>query len=178
MKDDIRDMLVRKICPKCGQHFTYLGVVRKNNKRVLCCYHIKREQGRKTIKKCYIGPERAYSYVEILRMMWRELPIIVREKEKYTIVYFKPKETLIPETMRRITPPSVNTEKGVVLLGRGPKWVYSYLRDYYSSAKFVGVYVPWLEGAVIVRTNTPEFQTGDVIEISWFPPHESKGKVS
>jgi len=60
--------------------------------------------------------------------------------------------------------PKVPLNRGVILSGRGPIWLYGRLIHYYHPARWVAVYDPRL-GAVVVQSHVPDVKEGEVIEI-------------
>ncbi|MEM3408493.1 MAG: CRISPR-associated ring nuclease Crn3/Csx3 [Candidatus Micrarchaeia archaeon] len=88
----------------------------------------------------------------------------VEEREKYTIISFQ-MDIMSPEDLQNINPPKVDCSKGVILLGRGPIWLYGYLIHVYHPTKFVATYDPRLQGAVIVESHTKEYSIGELIKI-------------
>jgi len=88
------------------------------------------------------------------------------DKNGFTLVEFAlPEEPIIPQDLKKISPPSVGTTKGVVLSGRGPIWLYGYLIHHYHPCAWVGVYDPRLDGAVVVESHIRGVNPGDVVEI-------------
>ncbi|MEM1513244.1 MAG: CRISPR-associated ring nuclease Crn3/Csx3 [Candidatus Jordarchaeales archaeon] len=85
------------------------------------------------------------------------------EREEYTIVEFKV-DVIEPPELKTLEPPSVNPKKGVVLSGRGPVWLYSYLTHYYHHVAWVATFDPRI-GAVVTVSHTKTPRPGDVIEL-------------
>lgn len=88
----------------------------------------------------------------------------VVDEEEYVFIHFELNGILAPEDLRSVIPPRVNGGKGVVISGRGPIWLYSYLTHFYHPTRFVAVYDPRVCGGVIVETHTRDYEVGDVIE--------------
>jgi len=89
----------------------------------------------------------------------------IKEADKYTIInYFLPKP-IEPEKLKLIVPPKVNPQKGVIISGKGPIWLYGFLIHHYHSTKFVATYDPRLGGGVIVESHSPDWDTGDTIKV-------------
>lgn len=88
----------------------------------------------------------------------------IKELENYVILSFYIKESLKPSILYKISPPKINTRKGLILNGRGPIWLYGFLIHFYHSTPFLAVYDPRL-GAVIIESHTPQFKPGDVLDI-------------
>ena len=90
----------------------------------------------------------------------------VEERDTYTLVEFEiVGGVLEPSDLKRITPPQVNYQKGVVISGRGPIWLYCFLAHAYHPTKFVATFDPQLGGAVVVETHTKDVEVGDVIPV-------------
>jgi hypothetical protein len=54
----------RKICPKCGQPYSYIDEEEKGGRVYLYAIHYYKDpDGRKRKKKCYLGPKDGYEYV-------------------------------------------------------------------------------------------------------------------
>ena len=86
------------------------------------------------------------------------------ESPSYTLVEFELDGPISPEILQNLNPPHVNFKKGVILSGRGPVWLYSYLTHHYHPAAWVATNDPRL-GAVVVASHTPEVKPGMVIDI-------------
>jgi CRISPR-associated protein Csx3 len=87
-------------------------------------------------------------------------------KEEYVVVHFELQHIILPEILKKLTPPKVDNKKGVVLSGRGPIWLYCFLTHFYHPTKFIAVYDPRIGGGVIVETHTPGYSVGDTLEVS------------
>ncbi|ACI20116.1 CRISPR-associated ring nuclease Crn3/Csx3 [Dictyoglomus thermophilum] len=88
----------------------------------------------------------------------------LEEKEKYTILSFRMEKNLVPSALYNLSPPNVNTRKGLILNGRGPIWLYAFLVHFYHPTPFLAVYDPRV-GAVVIASHVPEFRPGDVLDI-------------
>ncbi len=87
----------------------------------------------------------------------------VVEYEEFTLVDFKFDGVLTPEDLKKLKPPEVRLDKGVVISGRGPIWLYGYLIHHYHPAKWVATYDPRLGGGVVVMSHDPKVREGDII---------------
>ncbi len=94
-----------------------------------------------------------------------EINFSVDERENFTLVSFELSEAISPEILKEIKPPEVNLSKGVVISGRGPIWLYSYLVHHYHPATFVATHDPRQGGAIVVQSHVKEYKEGDVIKI-------------
>jgi len=88
----------------------------------------------------------------------------LKEEQKYTLVHFELTGSISPKILKDLKPPIVNPKKGVILSGRGPIWLYTYLTHYYHPTLFIATYDPRL-GAVIVESHTSKYETGDIIKV-------------
>ncbi len=89
----------------------------------------------------------------------------VRELEEYTLVEFKLEEPISPEDLKEMRPPRVNPQKGVILSGRGPIWLYGALIHEYHPTAWVGTYDPRLGKAVITESHRPNKKIGDTVDV-------------
>jgi len=58
----MEELLKQKICPRCGEHYTYIEKRKIGNNVYVYCVHVHKHNGKRNIKKCYLGPETAYIY--------------------------------------------------------------------------------------------------------------------
>jgi len=58
----MKELLSEKICPRCGERYTYLEKRKIGNNVYLYCVHESRKGKKRTVIKHYIGPEVAYIY--------------------------------------------------------------------------------------------------------------------
>jgi len=74
---------------------------------------------------------------------------------------------MTPEDLKGMSEnsPRIKPNMGVVLSGRGPVWLYAHLTHRYHPAKWVGIYDPRLDGAVVVATHCAGRKDGDVVGI-------------
>lgn len=69
-----------------------------------------------------------------------------------------------PSDLRNLKlPENVNFEKGVIVNGRGPIWLYAYLIHALHIASFVAIYDPRLGGIVVQKHKPVDFEVGDII---------------
>lgn len=93
------------------------------------------------------------------------------EFERQDVVYIEipqpPSGVFQPQDLKELTkglPPS-GGDKGVILGGRAPIWVYGYLIHYYHPRPFVASYDPRLNGAVVVASHIVDIKEGEVIKV-------------
>ena len=58
---------------------------------------------------------------------------------------------LKPHELRSLSPPVVDRSKPIVLSGRGPQWLYSYLVHHYHPCKVLATYEPRLGKGIIIE---------------------------
>ncbi len=87
----------------------------------------------------------------------------VIEKDEYTIVHFILKDLIEPQILKELKPPNTKGTKGVILSGRGPIWIYSFLVHYYHPKKFIAIFDPRIGGAIIIETHSKNYKVGDII---------------
>ncbi len=87
---------------------------------------------------------------------------------EYTLIEFIT-NTLAPAELQTISPPDAVklnfAHKGIVLSGKGPVWLYGFLVHFYHPAKWIAVFDPRLQGAVVVQSHAPEKNTGDIVPV-------------
>lgn len=72
---------------------------------------------------------------------------------------------LDPEDREMITLPLLPEGNGVILAGRLPNWVYAMAARGYRNMDWVAVYQPQLAGAVVIWSQSPEHQIGEVLAV-------------
>jgi CRISPR-associated protein Csx3 len=70
-----------------------------------------------------------------------------------------------PQDLRGLTLPEVQWQQGIVLEGKAPIWLYSYLVHACHPASWVACYDPRL-GAVVVATHTHAVSIGQILSVS------------
>jgi len=55
-----------RVCPRCGQKYSYIEKRKKNGQIYLYAVHRWKEGKKNKIKKCYLGPKDSYIYVTAL----------------------------------------------------------------------------------------------------------------
>ena len=97
--------------------------------------------------------------------MKQEISFNVKEEKEYTIVHFELNNIATPEILRNIIPPKIDGRKGVILSGRGPVWLYTYLTHHYHPTIYIAVYDPRLGKGVVIESHTPKYKPGETINI-------------
>jgi hypothetical protein len=54
---DVEKIKKDRICPVCGQRITYLEKKKIHERIYFYSVHVKREGGKRKVKRCYLGPE-------------------------------------------------------------------------------------------------------------------------
>lgn len=93
----------------------------------------------------------------------------MKENKDFVWVEFELKRELKPDDLKNISPPDAVkgkfANKGIVLSGKGPVWLYGFLVHFYHATKFVAVFEPRINAAVVVETHCVDYQVGDVINV-------------
>jgi len=103
-----KGILEGKICPRCGEPFTYLEKRTRGNNVYLYCVHESRKGGKRTIRKCYIGPEEGYIHGSLFNrgiLMLRSPLVDQRADIKYALDvlrYLKENSGLTPDEEKAI----------------------------------------------------------------------------
>ncbi|WP_457679146.1 CRISPR-associated ring nuclease Crn3/Csx3 [Thermovibrio sp.] len=71
-----------------------------------------------------------------------------------------------PEEAFQVELPKVPLNKGLILSGRGPIWLYGRLIHHYHPSRWIGVFDPRLNGAVVVASHWPAVKPGQVIKLT------------
>jgi hypothetical protein len=66
----IEEEIEKKICPRCGLRFTYIEEREKGNNVYLYVVHEYRENKRRKVRRCYLGPKS--EYINVTHMHERE----------------------------------------------------------------------------------------------------------
>jgi len=106
---------------------------------------------------------------EIKPLLSEPVKFTKEDKEKYILINIELTNEITYSILKNIKPPDIVKEnianKGVVLNGRAPIWLYGFLIHFYHPTKFVAVYDPRINGAVIVQSHSPEYSVGNLIEL-------------
>jgi len=62
----MREMLEKGFCPRCGQKYSYIERREQGNNVYLLAVHVTRENKKRHVRKCYLGPESDYIYVSYM----------------------------------------------------------------------------------------------------------------
>lgn len=74
-----------------------------------------------------------------------------------------------PDTLKNVNLPDLNSNMGIVIEGIAPNWLYSYIVRQCSAFAWIGCYYPQLQAAIVVKTNIPKVEIGQVIQITLNP---------
>jgi len=97
-----------------------------------------------------------------------ELPIEIRPKttEHYLHLDVTLTEHYLDYAPHMALPlPDVPVDRGVILEGRLPLWLYTGLALHYQTAPWVAIYYPHLDQAVIVATRATNLKIGETIKL-------------
>ncbi len=93
------------------------------------------------------------------------LRFIKRELGEFTLIHVELDGIMEPGELKDLKPPAVRGDGGVVLSGRAPIWLYSFLVHHYHPTRWIGIYDPRIGGAVVVASHWKEKSPGDVVPI-------------
>lgn len=72
-----------------------------------------------------------------------------------------------PQDLQKFTvPPDLESERGIIIEGRAPIWLYGFLIHQCHATPWVACYDPRLGGAVVVESHRKGVAVGDVIKIT------------
>ena len=77
-----------------------------------------------------------------------------------------PEGVCTPEDLKNLELPLHNPQKGVILSGRAPVWVFATLVHEFHPTLWVATFDPRLGGGVVVQTHTKNIKVGDVIPLN------------
>jgi CRISPR-associated protein Csx3 len=85
------------------------------------------------------------------------------EKHPATLITFNIENNVTtPEEAFNVELPEVPFDKGIILSGRGPIWLFARLIHHYHPTKWVAVHDPRI-GYIVVQSHCPEKKEGQVI---------------
>lgn len=98
-------------------------------------------------------------------MKWK----VVEVDESTTLIEFELKRNLEPGDLNVINLPDPIklgfSSKLVVVSGRGPIWLYSFITHRYHIVKALAVYDPRFSGAIIVASHDTRYKEGEIIRV-------------
>ena len=78
----------------------------------------------------------------------------------------RPDRLIQPRDLAKLSlPDGIDATAGVVISGRGPIWLYTYLVHELRPTAWVACFDPRMGGAVVVTTQSPQPQTGQIIPL-------------
>ena len=90
------------------------------------------------------------------------------ERNNFTLVEFVLEGAItpeiFPEVSRKLEELKLKMNKGIVISGRGPIWLYAFICHKLHPSKWLAVFDPRL-GAVVVQSHTPEVKEGGIVKI-------------
>ncbi|MBT9138487.1 MAG: hypothetical protein DDT31_01052 [Syntrophomonadaceae bacterium] len=72
----------------------------------------------------------------------------------------------VPADLKTLEIPTVKGNKGVVLNGRAPIWVFATLVHHFHATLWVATNDPRVGGAIVVESHTKGVEVGDVIPLA------------
>lgn len=89
------------------------------------------------------------------------------QSEKWNLIEFELENMLEPADLKRIDLPDIKKfyNKGVIISGRGPIWLYGVLIHHFHPTKFVATFEPRINAGVVIESHSTDFQIGDLIEL-------------
>jgi len=89
------------------------------------------------------------------------------ETESYTLVDIEIENGAAePSDLKTMKLPTVKGNKGVVLTGRAPIWVFGTLIHHFHATKWVATNDPRQGGAVVVESHKSGVSVGDIIPLA------------
>lgn len=70
-----------------------------------------------------------------------------------------------PSDLKNLGYPLVNYQKGVIISGRAPVWVFATLVHEFHPALWVATFDPRLGGGIVVQTHSKDYSVGDIIPL-------------
>jgi CRISPR-associated protein Csx3 len=99
--------------------------------------------------------------------MQNPITITATENDNYTLVNIEIEGgTCEPADLKTLVVPTVKGNKGVVLNGRAPIWVFGTLIHHFHATQWVATNDPRQGGAIIVESHKSGVAVGDVIPLS------------
>ena len=96
------------------------------------------------------------------------IKFMVEEREDFSVVNFELDGPLspqdLPEVLREFSKENLKFNKGIVISGRGPIWLYGTLIHECHPAKWIACYDPRLVGGVVIESHDPRVKVGEVIK--------------
>ncbi len=93
----------------------------------------------------------------------------IRREGNVAIIEFQLTRNLTPEDLKSMDIPDPVSDKFshmiVVLSGKGPVWLYSYLTHLYHVVKVLAIFDPRIGKGIVTASHTPEYAPGDLIEL-------------
>jgi len=93
-------------------------------------------------------------------------PVRSHENLQFVVIGFEIEGGIIePTELSSLTPPQIPAGCGVLLSGRGPVWLYSFLTHWYHPALFIAVFDPRFKAGVVTESHTKKVKPGDLIPV-------------
>jgi CRISPR-associated protein Csx3 len=99
--------------------------------------------------------------------MFNPISITAAEFDSYTVVDINIEGgTCAPDDIKTLNIPTVKGNKGVVLNGRAPIWVFGTLIHHFHATQWVATNDPRQGGAVVVESHKSGVSVGDIIPLA------------
>jgi CRISPR-associated protein Csx3 len=99
--------------------------------------------------------------------MSNPITITATESATYTLVDINIEGgTCEPADLKSLVIPTVKGNKGVILNGRAPIWVFGTLIHHFHATKWVATNDPRQGGAVVVESHVNAVSVGDIIPLA------------
>lgn len=95
------------------------------------------------------------------------ISFVVSNIDRYraTLVTFEIESGITePDEAFSVELPKVALDRGVILSGRGPVWLFARLVHHYHPARWIAVCDPRI-GYIVVQSHSKEYTEGEVLEI-------------
>jgi len=99
--------------------------------------------------------------------MTNPITLTAKETDSYTLVDINIEGgTCDPADLKTLSIPNVKGNKGVILNGRAPIWVFGTLIHHFHATAWVATNDPRQGGAIVVESHKSGVAVGDIIPLS------------
>lgn len=92
--------------------------------------------------------------------------LTAKKYDQFTLIEIEiPEGVCTPDDLKNLGYPLVNFQKGVILSGRAPVWVFATLVHEFHPTAWVATFDPRLGGGVVVQSHNKSYSVGDIIPI-------------
>ncbi|MBA4848976.1 CRISPR-associated ring nuclease Crn3/Csx3 [Emticicia sp. BO119] len=91
----------------------------------------------------------------------------ITQTDKWNFVEFELAKNIEPADLKKMIMPDIKKfyNKGVIISGRGPIWLYGVLIHHFHPTRFIATFEPRLNAGVVIETHETEFHIGDLIDL-------------